>query len=83
MIASLSDACVEMDPAVISIPHGDSDSMRVAHAERIHESIENPEPVVVEGSGHWIFVDATDRFRPSVFDFLSRVVGRSAGCGSV
>ena len=62
MIASLSDACVEMDPAVISIPHQDSDSMPVAHAEHIHESIENPEPIVVEGSGHWIFIDAAGAF---------------------
>ena len=56
MIASLSDACVEMDPAVISIPHRGSESMRVAHAGGIDESIESPEPVVVERS-RWVWIE--------------------------
>jgi proline iminopeptidase len=56
------------------ILHGDSDPMPVVYAERIHESIPNSELVIAESSGHWIFIDATDRFRSSVFDFLSRVV---------
>ena len=56
------------------ILHGDSDPIPVAYAERIHESIPSSELVIAESSGHWIFIDATDRFRSSVFDFLSRVV---------
>ncbi len=45
--------------------------MRVAHAERIDESIENPEPVVVEGSGHWIFIDAAGAFEKRSLWILS------------
>lgn len=53
------------------IIHGDADPMPVKYAEMIHESIEGSELVIVEGAGHWLFVDATEIFRSSVFDFLA------------
>ncbi len=52
------------------IPHGASEPMPVAYAERIHESIESSELVVAESSGHGISIDAADRLRSGVFDFL-------------
>lgn len=55
------------------IIHGDADPMPVKYAEMIHESIEGSELVIVEGAGHWLFVDATDTFVSSAFDFLAEV----------
>jgi len=53
--------------------HGDADPMPFKYAEMIHESIEGSELVIVEGAGHWLFVDATETFVSSVFDFLAEV----------
>jgi proline iminopeptidase len=53
--------------------HGDSDPMPVKYAEMIRESIRGSELVIAEGSGHWLFVDATEIFTSSVCDFLARV----------
>ncbi len=50
--------------------------MPVTYAELIHDSIEGSELVVVEGAGHWIFVDGTDAFISAVVDFLSDHPGR-------
>jgi pimeloyl-ACP methyl ester carboxylesterase len=55
------------------ILHGDSDPMPAEYAERIHQSIEGSELVIAKGSGHWLFVDATETFRSSILDFLARV----------
>jgi len=57
------------------ILHGDSDPMPVKYAEMIHESIRDSELVIIEGSGHWPFVDATETFTSSICDFLTRVGG--------
>jgi len=57
------------------IIHGDSDPMPIKYAEMIHESIDGSELVTVEGSGHWLFVDATEVFTSSVCEFLARVDG--------
>jgi proline iminopeptidase len=57
--------------------HGDSDPMPVSYAERIHQSIAGSELVIAQGSGHWLFVDATETFSTSVNDFLARVEDRS------
>ena len=66
------------DLGVIEVPtlviHGDSDPMPIEYAERIHESIPSSELVIAENSGHWLFVDATERFRSSVDSFLRRVI---------
>ncbi len=51
--------------------HGDADPMPVKYAELIHESIEGSRLVIVEGAGHWLFVDGTEAFTSSVEDFLS------------
>jgi len=53
--------------------HGDADPMPVKYAEMIHESISGSELVIAEGAGHWLFVDATETFTSSVFDFLAEV----------
>ncbi len=55
--------------------HGASDPMPVKYAEMIHASISGSELVIVEGAGHWLFVDATDEFVSSVRDFLARNQG--------
>jgi proline iminopeptidase len=61
------------------ILHGDSDPLPLEYAEQIHESIPGSELVVLRHSGHWIFVDATERFTESIEDFLSLVVGEKEG----
>lgn len=53
--------------------HGKADPMPVRYAEMIHESIAGSELVAVEGSGHWLFVDATEVFTSSILEFLARV----------
>jgi len=55
------------------ILHGDSDPMPVAYAERIHRSIDGSQLVIAEGSGHWLFADATETFTSAVLDFLASV----------
>jgi proline iminopeptidase len=55
--------------------HGDADPMPAKYAEMIHESIDGSELVIVEGAGHWLFLDATEIFTSSVFDFLAGVDG--------
>ncbi len=57
------------------IVHGDADPMHYKYAERIHQSIAGSELVIVEGAGHWIFVDGTDGFRRSILDFLAERAG--------
>ena len=53
------------------ILHGDSDPMPVSYAWRIHESIPGSQIRILERSGHWIFVDATEPFCASIREFLS------------
>ena len=55
------------------IIHGEADPMPVEYAERIHDSISGSELVTLAGSGHWIFVDATEAFTSSVLEFLATV----------
>ena len=55
------------------IIHGEADPMPVEYAERIHDSIAGSELVTLAGSGHWIFVDATEAFTSSVLEFLATV----------
>ena len=55
------------------IIHGEADPMPVEDAERIHESMVGSELVTLTGSGHWIFVDATEAFTSSVLEFLATV----------
>ncbi|MEJ2086168.1 MAG: alpha/beta fold hydrolase, partial [Acidobacteriota bacterium] len=51
--------------------HGDADPMPLAYAERIHQSIPDSRLVVLERSGHWVFVDAIDQITTAVEEFLS------------
>jgi len=53
------------------IVHGDADPMSYRYAERIHESISESELVIVEGAGHWIFVDRTKDFSRCILEFLA------------
>lgn len=55
------------------ILHGDADPLPVQCAERLHESIAGSELVIVEGAGHWLFVDGTEEFSRSILGFLERV----------
>jgi proline iminopeptidase len=52
--------------------HGDSDPMPMRYAEQIHASLPHSELVVLERSGHWVFVDAMDQVRENVERFLAR-----------
>ena len=77
ILRSIGDFDLHEDLRAIRCPtlilHGDSDPMPVKYAEMIHESIRNSELVIIEGSGHWPFVDATETFTSSICDFLERV----------
>ena len=53
------------------VVHGDADPMHYRYAERIHESIAGSELVIVEGAGHWLFVDGTEMFSRSILEFLA------------
>ncbi len=55
--------------------HGAADPMPVKYAEKIHDSIPGSELVIVDGAGHWLFVDATDVFVSSIDGFLARNSG--------
>jgi proline iminopeptidase len=57
------------------ILHGDADPMSYRFAERLHESIAGSELVIVEGVGHWMFVDGTAAFTRSILDFLASQPG--------
>ncbi len=76
MLQSIGEFDLHADLHAIRCPtlviHGDSDPMPVKYAERIHDSIGGSELVIVEGAGHWIFVDATAEFVSSVDGFLAR-----------
>ncbi len=60
--------------ARLSVPslilHGDSDPMPLTYAERIDASLPDSELVVLEQSGHWVFVDAMKQVNDAVMDFL-------------
>jgi pimeloyl-ACP methyl ester carboxylesterase len=56
--------------------HGDADPMPVAYAEEIHRLIPGSELRILGRSGHWIFVDATDRFCSAVNDFVDGIGDR-------
>lgn len=77
---SIGEFDLHEDLAVVSSPtlvlHGALDPLPLEYAERIHESIAGSELVVLENSGHWPFVDATEAFRTSVLEFLDGVTGR-------
>ena len=45
----------------------------MAHARRIHDSIPGSELVILEDSGHWPFVAATETLASSILGFLARV----------
>ncbi len=53
------------------IIHGDEDPMHYKYGQRIHASIEGSELVIVEGAGHWLFVDGTEVFSRSILAFLA------------
>ncbi|TFG38337.1 MAG: alpha/beta fold hydrolase [Candidatus Aminicenantes bacterium] len=57
--------------------HGAADPMPVKYAERIHDSIPGSELVIIQGAGHWIFVDGTDEFVSSIDGFLARNSART------
>lgn len=63
------------DLKVIKCPtlilHGDSDPMPAEYARKIHSSIKGSKLVILEKSGHWIFVDAEEEFRANIDKFLS------------
>ncbi len=74
LLGSVGEFDLHADLQAIDCPtlviHGDADPMPVSFAERIHDSIEGSELVVVEGAGHWLFVDGTEAFTSAVTDFL-------------
>lgn len=57
------------------IVHGDSDPMSFRYAERIQTSIAGSKLVIIEGAGHWLFVDGTVEFSRSVLEFLNSLAG--------
>lgn len=75
LLQSVGDFDLHADLQVIRCPtlviHGDADPMPVTYAELIHDSIESSDLVVIEGAGHWLFVDGTDDFVSAVGEFLS------------
>ena len=77
ILESIGDFELHEDLKAIRCPtlviHGDADPMPFKYAEMIDESIEGSELVIVEGAGHWLFVDATETFVSSIFDFLAEV----------
>ncbi|MFC1564249.1 alpha/beta fold hydrolase [candidate division KSB1 bacterium] len=77
VLGSIGAFDIHEDIKAITCPvlviHGDSDPMPVKYAEMIHESIPNSEFVIAEQAGHWLFVDATEQFRRSIFGFLGRI----------
>lgn len=74
LLGSVGEFDLHADLQVIDCPtliiHGDEDPMPVKFAELIHDSIEGSELVVVEGAGHWLFVDRTEAFTSAVVSFL-------------
>jgi len=77
ILESIGDFDLHEDLQAIRCPtiviHGDADPMPVKYAEMIHESIGGSELVIVEGAGHWLFVDGTETFTSSVLEFLAEV----------
>ena len=77
ILESIGDFELHEDLKAIRCPtlviHGDVDPMPFKYAEMTHESIEGSELVIVEGAGHWLFVDATETFTSSVLDFFAEV----------
>lgn len=55
------------------IVHGSADPLDVKCAEEIHEIIGGSKLVIVEGAGHWLFVDGTDPFATGILDFLADI----------
>lgn len=52
------------------IVHGESDPMSPDYARRIHESIAGSQLVLIEHTGHWLFIDGRETFRDSILSFL-------------
>ena len=77
ILESIGDFDLHEDLKAIRCPtlviHGDADPMPFKYGEMIHESIGGSELVIVEGAGHWLFVDGTETFTSSVLDFLAEV----------
>ncbi len=77
ILESIGDFELHEDLKAIRCPtlviHGDADPMPFKYGEMIHESIDGSQLVIVEGVGHWLFVDGTETFTSSVLDFLVEV----------
>ncbi|MFH1998411.1 MAG: alpha/beta fold hydrolase [Planctomycetota bacterium] len=56
------------------IVHGDADPMPCKYAQQIHECIAGSKLVIVEGAGHWLFVDGTERFSRAILEFLAGLI---------
>ena len=72
----LHDALESVDVPTMII-HGDLDLMPVSYARKIHRSLPDSQLVIVEGSGHWVFVDGRELFTESISDFLERTDARN------
>ncbi len=77
ILESVGDFDLRDDLSRVTCPtlvvHGDADPMPVSFAEEIHRSIPGSELRILGRSGHWIFVDATDRFCSAVENFLDEI----------
>ena len=74
LLSSMGDFDMHKDLKSLQCPtlivHGDADPMDLKYAKRIHQSIAGSELMVVEGSGHWLFVDGTKAFSRGILGFL-------------
>ncbi len=80
LLQSIGEFDLHTDLKAIRCPtliiHGDADPMPVKYAELIQESIAGSELVIIEGAGHWLFVDGTGDFTSAVVGFLAVHPGR-------
>jgi pimeloyl-ACP methyl ester carboxylesterase len=75
LLGSVGEFDLRADLRLIHCPtlviHGGADPLPVKCAELIHDRIPGSELVVVEGAGHWLFVDGTEVFTSTIVDFLA------------
>jgi proline iminopeptidase len=56
------------------IVHGDFDPVPLEYAQKIHETIENSQFVILENSGHFSYIETPAEFFSAVNDFLKAII---------
>ncbi len=75
VLQSIGEFDLHEDLKSLRIPtlilHGDADPLHYRNAERMHASIAGSKLEILQGVGHWLFVDGTETFSRSIRDFLA------------